>query len=276
MGLRDYITKCGFKSVVVGSSGGIDSALTIALAVDALGADNVKAITMPSHYSSSGSVDDSVILCKNLGVKLYTRPIGRDFDVTVEEFKKSFGEDPKKVTIENIQSRIRGRILMEYSNNTGAIVLSTGNKSELSVGYCTLYGDTNGGLNLIGDLYKMQVYALSRYYNELHGSEMIPVSIIVKEPSAELFPGQVDTDSLPPYPVLDAILRLYIEHDCLDEKERLVEHEILHGIRQEVIDNVIRLVHNSEFKRHQAPPIIRVQYRAFGVGRQIPIVATQY
>lgn len=276
MGLRDYISKCGFKSVVVGSSGGIDSALTIALAVDALGAENVKAITMPSHYSSSGSVDDSVILCNNLGVKLYTRPIGRDFDVTVEEFKKSFGEDPKKITIENIQSRIRGRILMEYSNNTGAMVLSTGNKSELSVGYCTLYGDTNGGLNLIGDLYKMQVYALSRYYNELHGLPLIPVAIIEKEPSAELFPGQVDTDSLPPYPVLDAILRLYIENDHLDEAERLGELALLQGIREEVIDKVVRLVHNSEFKRHQAPPIIRVQYRAFGVGRQIPIVATQY
>lgn len=276
MGLRDYISKCGFKSVVVGSSGGIDSALTIALAVDALGAENVKAITMPSHYSSSGSVDDSVILCNNLGVKLYTRPIGRDFDVTVEEFKKSFGEDPKKITIENIQSRIRGRILMEYSNNTGAMVLSTGNKSELSVGYCTLYGDTNGGLNLIGDLYKMQVYALSRYYNELHGLALIPVAIIEKEPSAELFPGQVDTDSLPPYPVLDAILRLYIENDHLDEAERLGELALLQGIREEVIDKVVRLVHNSEFKRHQAPPIIRVQYRAFGVGRQIPIVATQY
>lgn len=276
MGLRDYVGKCGFKSVVVGSSGGIDSALTLALAADALGAENVKAITMPSHYSSSGSVDDSVTLCKNLGIKLYTRPIGRDFDVTIEEFKNSFGEEPKKLTIENIQSRIRGRILMEYSNNTGAMVLSTGNKSELSVGYCTLYGDTNGGLNLIGDLYKMQVYALSRYYNELHGVELIPVAIIDKEPSAELSPGQVDTDSLPPYPVLDAILRLYIEHDYLDEAERLAELTVLQGIKQEVIDKVIRLVHNSEFKRHQAPPIIRVQYRAFGVGRQIPIVATQY
>lgn len=276
MGLRDYIGKSGFKSVVVGSSGGIDSALTLALAVDALGAENVKAITMPSHYSSSGSVDDSVVLCNNLGVKLYTRPIGRDFDVTIEEFKNSFGEEPKKITIENIQSRIRGRILMEYSNNTGAIVLSTGNKSELSVGYCTLYGDTNGGLNLIGDLYKMQVYALSRYYNELHGVELIPETIIVKEPSAELSPGQVDTDSLPPYPVLDAILRLYIEHDYLDEQERTSEMALLSNIPQEVIDNVVRLVHNSEFKRHQAPPIIRVQYRAFGVGRQIPIVATHY
>jgi NAD+ synthetase len=276
MGLRDYIGKCGFTSVVVGSSGGIDSALTLALAVDALGAENVKAITMPSHYSSSGSVDDSVILCNNLGVKLYTRPIGRDFDVTVEEFKKSFGEEPKKITIENIQSRIRGRILMEYSNNTGAIVLSTGNKSELSVGFCTLYGDTNGGLNLIGDLYKMQVYALSRYYNELHGVELIPETIIVKEPSAELSPGQVDTDSLPPYPVLDAILRLYIEHDYLDEKERLEELALLKDVKQEVIDKVVRLVHNSEFKRHQAPPIIRVQYRSFGVGRQVPIVAVQY
>lgn len=276
MGLRDYICKCGFTSVVVGSSGGIASALTLALAVDALGAENVKAITMPSHYSSSGSVDDSVILCNNLGVKLYTRPIGRDFDVTVEEFKKSFGEEPKKITIENIQSRIRGRILMEYSNNTGAIVLSTGNKSELSVGFCTLYGDTNGGLNLIGDLYKMQVYALSRYYNKLHGVELIPDAIIVKEPSAELSPGQVDTDSLPAYPVLDAILRLYIEHDYLDEKERLEELSLLKEVKQEVIDKVVRLVHNSEFKRHQAPPIIRVQYRAFGVGRQIPIVAVQY
>lgn len=276
LGLKDYAAKGGFKKVVVGSSGGIDSALTLALAVDALGAENVVAITMPSQYSSEGSVGDSDTLCSNLGVKLYNRAIERDFNTTVEEYTKTFGEEPAKLTKENMQARIRGRILMEYSNNTGSLVLSTGNKSELSVGYATLYGDMCGGLNLIGDLYKMQVYALSRYYNELHKQELIPQVIIDKEPSAELSPGQVDTDSLPEYPVLDAILRVYIEHDCLNASDYEADLKAIEQVEPEVVDQVIKLVHKAEFKRHQAPPIIRVQHRAFGFGRQIPIISVQY
>lgn len=276
LGLKDYVKKGGFKSIVVGSSGGIDSALTLALAVDALGAENVKAITMPCHYSSSGSVSDSESLCDNLGIKLFHRSIKQDFDVAIEEFKATFKEDPNRVTVENIQARIRGRVLMEYSNHFGSLVLSTGNKSELSVGYATLYGDMNGGLNLIGDLYKMQVFGLSSYYNTLHGREIIPQVIIDKEPSAELFPGQKDTDSLPSYPVLDAILRTYIEHDYLDDEEHEAEKKVLSDVSPVVIDKVIKLVHKSEFKRFQAPPIIRVQYRSFGFGRQVPIIAVHY
>lgn len=278
MGLQDYVRKGGFKSIVVGSSGGIDSALTLALAVDALGAENVKAITMPSHYSSEGSVSDSVTLCKNLGIKLYHRAIGQDFDVAVKEFTQSFGEEPKRLTKENMQARIRGRILMEYSNNTGSLVLSTGNKSEMSVGYATLYGDMNGGLNLIGDLYKMQVYALSRYYNERHQREMIPQVIIDKEPSAELSPGQKDTDALPPYPILDAILQLYIENEYVDSRTREEKQALIEAFPdyKAVVGKVVKLVHNSEFKRFQAPPIIRLQHRAFGFGRQIPIIAVHY
>jgi NAD+ synthase (glutamine-hydrolysing) len=276
MGLRDYCSKTGFSKVVVGSSGGIDSALTLALAVDALGAENVSAITMPCHYSSSGSVDDSVSLCKNLNVKLYHRSIIKDFDVAVDEYKNSFDDEVLKVTKENMQARIRGRILMEFSNNTGALVLSTGNKSEMSVGYATLYGDMNGGLNLIGDLYKMQVYALSKHVNSKAGFEIIPTVIIDKEPSAELSPDQKDSDALPEYPVLDAILKLYIEKDCLNEEEINKEQEILKDISVGVIDKIISLVHKSEFKRFQAPPIIRVQYRSFGFGRQIPIAAVHY
>jgi len=276
LGLKDYCEKGGFKSVVVGSSGGIDSALTLALATDALGSNNVYAITMPSYYSSEGSVSDSEILCKNLGITLYTRAIKKDMDVAIEEFSKSFNEYPSKVTVENMQARIRGRILMEFSNNKGSLVLSTGNKSELSVGYATLYGDMNGGLNLIGDLYKMQVYELSKYYNQIHKFEVIPNAIIEKEPSAELSPGQKDTDALPVYPVLDSILRLYIEKDYLKDEEIQKANEILSLTDQYTIDKVIGLVHKSEFKRFQAPPIIRVQYRSFGFGRQIPIIAKHY
>lgn len=276
LGLRDYCNKIGFTKVVVGSSGGIDSALTLALAVDALGSDNVFAITMPCHYSSSGSVDDSVSLCKNLGIKLYHRSIVKDFDIAVEEYKNSFNEEPVRITKENMQARIRGRILMEFSNNNGALVLSTGNKSEMSVGYATLYGDMNGGLNLIGDLYKMQVYALSKYINSKSGFEIIPQVIIDKEPSAELSPDQKDSDALPEYPVLDAILKLYIEKDCLNQQEIDKEQEILKDISDVVINKTIKLVHKSEFKRFQAPPIIRVQYRSFGFGRQIPIAAVHY
>lgn len=220
LGLADYVRKCGFSQVVVGSSGGIDSALTLALAVEALGPANVLAVTMPSQYSSEGSVIDSRTLCANLGVKLFEAPIGEEFDLARRRFEADFGEAPMRLTLENMQARIRGRKLMEVSNQTGALVLSTGNKSEMSVGYATLYGDMNGGLNLIGDLYKTEVYRLARYINECAGREVIPASILDKAPSAELSPGQKDSDALPDYPQLDAVLRLYIEGDVLPAAQR--------------------------------------------------------
>ncbi len=272
MGLRDYCKKCGFSKVIIGSSGGIDSALTLALAVDALGAENVVAITMPSHFSSSGSVNDSIALCDNLGVKLYQISIKEAYDLAVERFVKSYDEEPSRLTRENIQARIRGQILMEYSNHFGSMLLSTGNKSELSVGYATLYGDMNGGLNLLGDLYKMEVYSLSNYINELHKKEIIPQEIIDKEPSAELSEGQKDTDSLPPYPVLDAILRIYIEHELLSKEEIKEGKKIITDSGFNEVDKIIQMVDRAEYKRRQAPPIIRVHRKSFGIGRRIPIV----
>lgn len=272
MGLRDYCKKCGFSSVIIGSSGGIDSALTLALAVDALGAENVVAITMPSHFSSSGSVDDSVALCGNLEVKLYEISIKDSYDLAVDRFAKSYNQEPSKLTRENIQARIRGQILMEYSNHFGSMLLSTGNKSELSVGYATLYGDMNGGLNLLGDLYKMEVYSLSNYINQLHDKGIIPQRIIDKEPSAELSEGQKDTDSLPPYPVLDAILRIHIEHELLSEDEIKEGEKIITDSGYNEVDKIVQMVDRAEYKRRQAPPIIRVHRKSFGIGRRIPIV----
>jgi NAD+ synthetase len=276
LGLRDYLSKQGISKVVVGSSGGIDSALTLAIAAKALGAENVFAITMPSKYSSDGSVSDSEILCKNLGVKLMYRPIETGVQEAVEQFEQAFGETPSTLTIENIQARIRGRILMEYSNHFGALVLSTGNKSEMSVGYATLYGDMNGGINLIGDLYKMEVYALSKYINawsqKVHGCAWIPQAILDKEPSAELRPGQRDQDSLPPYPILDAILRQYVEAAHVSDAQRKIDATMLKDVPSDVISEVLRKVDKAEFKRRQAPPIIRMHGKAFGVGRQVPIV----
>eukprot|EP01034_Spumella_vulgaris_P042812 gene42811-53120_t len=196
LGLRDYARRCGFKQAVVGSSGGIDSALTLALAVEALGADNVVGVTMPSRYSSSGSVDDSVALCRNLGVRLFTHPIAELVAGYAQQFEDSFGQPLAGLPLENLQARTRGTVLMEYSNAFGHLLLTTGNKSEISVGYCTLYGDTNGGLGLIGDLYKTEVFALSRHVNEHARRALIPQAIIDKEPSAELAPGQRDVDRL--------------------------------------------------------------------------------
>jgi NAD+ synthetase len=273
LGLRDYVDKLGFPGVVVGSSGGIDSAVTLALAARALGPERVKAITMPSKYSSAGSVDDSVKLCQNLGIELFTRPIKDDFDVAVREFEVAFGEVPSGLTQENIQARVRGRVLMEYSNHTGYLVLSTGNKSEMAVGYATLYGDMNGGLNLLGDMYKCDVYAVARWFNNAYPEMQIPIEIIDKAPSAELAPGQADTDSLPLYEILDAILRIYIESDLLSEEERNLYLETLKATSDATIKRVCRMIDHAEFKRRQAPPIIRMQRRSFGIGRHLPIVA---
>jgi NAD+ synthase (glutamine-hydrolysing) len=278
LGLRDYARRCGFRQVVVGSSGGIDSALTLALAVQALGPENVVGVTMPSSFSSSGSVDDSVTLCRNLGITLHTHPIKEAVDVYARQFEASFGTPLKGLPLENLQARIRGTVLMEYSNHFGHLLLTTGNKSELSVGYCTLYGDTNGGLGLLGDLYKTEVFALSAYVNEAAGRELIPQAVIDKPPSAELAPGQVDTDSLPPYPVLDEILKVLIEGKRLaaweyEQATAFVARQRADATGNALVERIRGMIARNEYKRRQSPPIIRVRARSFGTGRQMPIAA---
>ncbi len=271
LGLKDYLRKCGFSKVVVGSSGGIDSALTLAIAARALGPENVLAVTMPSRYSSSGSVDDSIALCRNLGVELRTTSIEAQFALACADFTGAHGSAPSPLTQQNIQARLRGRMLMEVSNHFGHLLLSTGNKSEMSVGYATLYGDMNGGLNLIGDLYKLDVFALSRWINTHAGRVLIPTEIIDKEPSAELAPDQKDSDSLPTYPILDAILRLAIEGGALPASEVATLRAFLANVPISEVERVLRMITRAEFKRRQAPPIIRCQRRAFGIGWRMPI-----
>lgn len=278
LGLRDYARRCGFRQAVVGSSGGIDSALTLALAVDALGAGNVVAVTLPSSFSSAGSVDDSLSLCRNLGLTLHTHPIADTVNVFARQFEASFGQVLRGLPLENLQARVRGTVLMEYSNAFGHLLLTTGNKSEISVGYCTLYGDTNGGLGLIGDLYKTEVFALSRHLNEAAGRELIPQAIIDKAPSAELAPGQKDTDSLPPYEELDPILKVLIEGRQLAPAEFAQASAFVTALRatqqgEALVQRIRGMIARNEYKRRQAPPIIRVRERAFGSGRQMPIAA---
>lgn len=278
LGLQDYARRCGFTQAVVGSSGGIDSAVTLALAAQALGPDKVVAVTMPSAVSSAGSVDDSAQLCHNLGVTLKTHPIAALVDSHRAQFDPSFGQALAGLTLENLQARIRGTVLMSYSNTFGHLVLTTGNKSELSVGYCTLYGDTNGGLGLIGDLYKTEVYALAQHLNSEAGRSLIPQAILDKAPSAELAPGQRDTDSLPPYPVLDEILKLLIEGQGLSDVETDQASAVVNVLMesaegQALVAKVEKMVTRNEYKRRQAPPILRVRARAFGAGRQMPIAA---
>lgn len=281
LGLKDYARRCGFTNAVVGSSGGIDSALTLALAVEALGAKNVVGITMPSKFSSEGSVLDSAVLCRNLGIELITHPIKNIVAAFETTFLASFGEALQGPPLENLQARVRGTILMEYSNRFGYLLLTTGNKSEVSVGYCTLYGDTNGGLGLIGDLYKTEIFELCRHINTTKGRALIPTAIIEKSPSAELAPGQKDTDSLPPYEVLDEILKHLIEGDRLPlwERERSdVEVAELRATPEgtALIARIQKMIARNEYKRRQAPPVLRVRGKAFGSGRQVPIAAVQY
>ena len=278
LGLRDYARRCGFSKAVVGCSGGIDSALTLALAVEALGANNVVAVTMPSRYSSAGSVDDSKQLCDNLGITLHEHPIRDLVDTYAHGFGQAFAAPLQGLAHENVQARIRGTILMEYSNAFGHLLLTTGNKSELSVGYCTLYGDTNGGLGLIGDIYKTEVFELSRHLNAAAGRELIPRSIIDKAPSAELAPDQRDTDSLPPYETLDTILKQLIEGASLGSGERAEVQARFAALTASgegvvLVKRIQRMIARNEYKRRQAPPVLRVRARAFGSGRQMPIAA---
>jgi NAD+ synthase (glutamine-hydrolysing) len=268
MGVRDYFSKVGFKNAVLGSSGGIDSAVVHAIAAEALGAEHVKAITMPSKYSSSGSVDDAQKLAQNLGSPFSIIPIKKAFDAFEETLADEFIGTEPNVTEENLQARSRGIILMAYSNKFGNMVLNTSNKSESAVGYSTLYGDMCGGLSVIGDLYKEQVYELARFINRY--GEVIPYEIVNKEPSAELRPDQKDIDSLPPYPVLDKILFHYIEGK--KGWQEIVDLN-LEGADDILIRKIIRMVDRNEYKRFQAPPTLRISHKAFGFGRSMPIVA---
>jgi NAD+ synthetase len=263
LGLRDYIRKCGFKDVVVGLSGGIDSAVTAAIAVEALGAAHVTGIAMPSQFSSQGSIDDARSLAENLGIAFHVVPIQPLYEPYHTAFSDLFGVDKFDTTNENVQARIRGNILMAWSNRTGAMVVSTGNKSELAVGYCTLYGDMAGGVALLGDVYKTMVYRVAHWLNRNGG--VIPESSITKPPSAELRPDQKDQDSLPPYDTLDDILKLYIE----EWKE--IDEIVTAGFDRDLVARILKLVDTNEFKRRQAPPTIRVSQKAFGSGRQMPI-----
>lgn len=274
MGLSDYCAKTGFSKVAIGSSGGIDSAVCIALAAWALGPENVTAVTMPTDWSSKGSVSDSAALCEALGVKLFHSPIGESLATEVAAYESTFGGKPGPIAHENLQARIRGQRLMTYSNTTGAMIVSTGNKSELSVGYCTLYGDMAGGLSLLGDLYKLQVYALAKYLNQVvFEKTAIPEAIITKAPSAELSPGQVDSDALPPYEQLDAILRLYLEDELISDADKETLMAEANKAPAEVRTHIQTLVDRNEYKRKQAPPVIKVTQRAFGADRQIPITS---
>ena len=271
LGVRDYLRKCNFKSAVLGLSGGIDSAVVATIAVDALGAENVVSVSMPSQYSSRGSIDDARALARNLGIKFLEIPITNAFATFKAQFDEIFAGRPEDVTEENMQPRLRAMTLMSLSNKFGHLLLTTGNKSELAVGYCTIYGDMAGGLAVISDVPKTMVYELARWINSDYASragrdrEIIPRSTIEKPPSAELKPNQTDQDTLPPYDILDEILRLYVE-------ENLSARDIIaHGFDEKIVRWVQRRVDLNEYKREQAAPGLKVTSRAFGVGRRMPI-----
>ncbi|HJT46421.1 MAG TPA: NAD+ synthase [Chthoniobacterales bacterium] len=263
LGLRDYLRKCGFKSAVLGLSGGIDSAVVAAIAANALGPENVVGVSMPSQYSSRGSIDDAKRLTDNLGIKLLHIPIAETFAIFKSQFKEIFSGLPENETEENMQPRLRAMTLMALSNKFGHLVLSTGNKSELAVGYCTIYGDMAGGLAVISDVPKTMIYELARWMNR--EKEIVPKSTIEKPPSAELKPNQKDQDTLPPYEILDEILRLYVE-------ENLSARDIIgRGFDEKTVRWVQRRVDLNEYKREQAAPGLKVTSRAFGLGRRMPI-----
>jgi len=263
LGLRDYMSKCGFKACVLGLSGGIDSAITAVIAASAVGAENVMGVAMPSRFSSQHSVDDAERLAANLGVKYLKIPIEESFTTFKTQMASAFAGRAEDTTEENMQARLRGLTLMSLSNKFGSLLLTTGNKSELAVGYCTLYGDMCGGLAIISDVPKTLVYELACFINS--SSEIIPASTIEKPPSAELRPDQKDQDTLPPYDILDKILALYVE-------ENLSGTEIIAlGYDEEIVRWIIRRVDLNEYKREQAAPGLKVTSRAFGIGRRMPI-----
>lgn len=264
LGIRDYFLKQGFKKAILGLSGGIDSAVVTYLAAAALGPENVKVLMMPSPFSSAGSVDDSVTLVNTLGVSSEIIPIKGIYEQFLETLAPAFKDLPFNLTEENLQARARGVLLMAQSNKFGAILLNTSNKSELAVGYGTLYGDMCGGISVIGDVYKTEVYELVRYINR--NQEIIPNNIITKAPSAELRPGQKDADSLPEYDILDPLLFQYIE------KRKGPDELIAMGFPEALVKRVLKMVNTNEYKRHQTPPILRVSPKAFGSGRRLPIV----
>ncbi|HAT44239.1 MAG TPA: NAD(+) synthase, partial [Ktedonobacter sp.] len=265
LGTGDYVRKSGFKKAIIGLSGGIDSTLTAVIAVDALGAENVLGISMPSGYSSEGSKTDAQLLVENLGIQFMTIPIEETFRASLKMLEPALGEGDPGLAAENLQARIRGNILMTISNKLGPIVLTTGNKSEMATGYSTLYGDMAGGFAVLKDVLKTLVFDLCRYRNSLGSAPVIPLSVIEKPPSAELRPNQKDADSLPPYDVLDPILKAYAEDD------RSFSEILAMGFDQKTVERVMRLVDISEYKRRQAPPGVKITTRAFGRDRRLPI-----
>lgn len=264
LGIRDYFQKMGFKKAILGLSGGIDSALTLVLAAEALGADNVYAVLLPSEYSSNHSIDDAMALVKNLGCKHDIIPIKEGYQAMLASLEPQFKDLPFSIAEENIQARVRAVFLMALANKFGYILLNTSNKSEAAVGYGTLYGDMCGGIAVLGDVYKTEVYELANFINR--NSEIIPLNSIIKPPSAELRPGQKDSDSLPEYALLDAILFKYIE--LRQSPSDIIEA----GYEPALVHRVLRMVNSNEWKRHQTPPILRVSPKAFGQGRRMPIV----
>jgi NAD+ synthase (glutamine-hydrolysing) len=263
--VRDYVRKCGFRSAIVGLSGGIDSALTACIAAEALGPDAVLGVAMPSRYSSSHSLEDAAALARSLGVRFQEIPIEPMHAAFAQQLERAEGRPLCDLADQNVQARVRGVILMALSNDTGALVLSTGNKSELAVGYCTLYGDMAGGLAVIGDVPKTLVYRVARAANARAGRTVVPERTFTKPPSAELKPDQTDQDTLPPYDVLDDILQAYVE-------ERLpLEAIAARGHPPETVRRVLRMVIASEYKRRQAAPVLKISEKAFGEGRRFPI-----
>jgi len=269
LGTRDYTAKNGFRRVVIGLSGGIDSSLVAAIAVDAVGKENVTGIFMPSPYTSDESRVDAYALAENLGIKIIEVPVSSIFQAYLDNLKSQFNGRPEDITEENLQARIRGNILMSFSNKFGWLVLTTGNKSEMSVGYATLYGDMAGGFAVIKDVPKTLVFKISEWKNLSEGREIIPERVLSKEPSAELRPGQKDTDSLPPYHVLDPILKAYIEED--KSFEDILSMKCGSGCTKDAIQKIIQMVDRSEYKRRQSPPGIKITPRAFGKDRRFPI-----
>lgn len=265
LGLKDYFGKMGFKQATLGLSGGIDSAVTVVLAERALGKENVRVLLMPSEFSSDHSIKDAEDLANNLGIQYEIVPIQGIFKSFETSLAPIFGDLPFNIAEENIQARVRGTLIMGLSNKFGHIVLNTSNKSESAVGYGTLYGDMNGGIAVLGDVYKTDVFKLAYFMNK--DKEVIPLNSIVKPPSAELRPDQKDSDSLPDYDILDQILYLYIE------KNMPVSEIIEQGFVKEVVEKIIRLVNTNEYKRFQTAPVLRVSSKAFGYGRKIPLVA---